>query len=579
MRRCVRFAWGLAAALPCAGSLHGAAGHPRPVPQFRDVTERSGIRFHHVRGSREKDYIVETKGGGCAIFDYDNDGREDIFLTNGSTFEMRERRARPGNVLYRNEGNWRFTDVSQAAGVVGGEGDWPIAAAVADIDNDGWLDLLVTGWGPNRLLRNRGDGTFEDISRAAGVDDPGVSAGAVFADMDCDGCLDLYVTTYLVFEREKVPRRGEVRTCHIRGIPILVGPVGLPKAHDIFYHNNGDGTFSDWSERAGFRAVKPGYGLGAIAGDINQDGWPDIYVANDSTANFLFLNNGDGTVRDVAFECGVAFGESGMAQAGMGTDMGDVRGVGWEDLVVANFENDTNTYYANNEGRFFTDDTAVRGLAAASYPYVGWGVLLFDADCDRHLDLMIGNGHVVPQADQVAGNPGYRQPNQLLLNDGAGRFQDVSALAGAGLAVRGATRGTAMADLDGDGDIDIVCNNIDGPPTLLECVGTPVHAWLGVRLRGRNSNRFGVGAWIGLEDEQGRQIRYLRGGRSWGSHSELVARFGMGTAREIRRLMVLWPTGRAESYPATETRRVVTLTEGEGRSAAWTFFASPPAAR
>ncbi len=550
--------------------LSGGSAGPLPVPRYRDMTAEAGIRFVHLRGSTVKDYIVETKGGGCAVFDYNNDGRDDIFFVNGSTFEHLAAGTGPGNVLYRNDGNWRFTEVGEAAGVA--DRGWGVAAAVGDVDNDGRLDLFVTNWGPNRLYRNRGDGTFEDVTEKAGVGHPGFSAGSVFIDMDRDGFLDLYVTNYLVFEKEKVPRRGEVRTCHIQGIPILIGPVGLPKAHDVFYHNNGDGTFSDWSVRAGFRTVKPGYGLGAIAGDVNQDGWPDLYVANDSTANFLFINKGDGTVEESGFESGTAFSESGMAQAGMGTEMGDVRGIGREDIFVCNYEFDTNTFYTNEGELFFSDETARRGLAAPSYQYVGWAVLFFDANCDRSLDMFIGNGHVVPQADQVRGNPGYRQPNQLFLNDGTGRFTDVSEKAGPGLKVKGTTRGTAFSDLDGDGDRDLVVNNIDGSPTVLECDGAPLGPWLGVRLAGKKSNRFGIGAWVALVDDQGRQLRYMRGERSWGSHSELVVRFGLGTATAIKRLLVLWPSGHAEEYPAPSPSSLVTLNEHAGTKITWPYF-------
>ncbi len=537
------------------------------VPKFRDIAKQAGIDFYHLRGSKEKNYIVETKGGGCAVFDYNGDGRDDIFFVNGSTFEMLEKGAGPGNKLYRNDGNRRFTEVAEEVGVA--DRGWGIACAAGDIDNDGLLDLFVTNWGMNRLYRNCGDGTFEEITEKAGLGRSSFSAGAAFVDMDRDGFLDLYVANYLHFEKEKVPRRGEVRSCHIQGIPILVGPVGLPKVQDVFYHNNGDGTFSDWSRKAGFRAVSPGYGLGAIAGDVNGDGWPDLYVANDSTENFLFLNKGDGTVREVGFEYGVAFSKNGMAQAGMGTEMGDIRGAGREDLFVANFENDINTYYTNQDGTYFTADTNRRGLANPSYQYVSWGVLFFDFDFNRTLDLMVANGHVVTQADQVPGNPGYRQPNQLFLNNGSGRFFDVSDRAGHGFSVKAASRGTAFADLDGDGDRDIVINNIDGSPTVLECEGKPLNPWVAVSLRGSKSNRFGVGAWLVLLDEKGFQLRYMRGERSWGSHSELIVRFGLGDAKSIKGLHVFWPSGRMESFPVPELSRHYTFKEGAGKESQW----------
>ncbi len=557
--------------LACLVPALNARGAPAaPVPRYSDVTKSSGIEFVHRRGGAEKDYIVETKGGGLAVFDYDNDGRDDIYFVNGSTFEDMAKGTAAGNKLYRNEGNWRFTDVTARAGLA--DRGWGIAAAAGDYDNDGRTDLYVSNWGADHLYRNRGDGTFDDVTAVAGITEPDFNASALFVDLDRDGLLDLYVTTYLVFEKDKVPRRGESRTCHIGGIPIMIGPVGLPTAHSTFYHNNGNGTFADWSVRAGFRAVKPGYALGAIACDVDLDNRPDLYIANDSTPNFLFRNKGDGTVEEIGFQAGVAYGGTGMAQAGMGVDMGDLRGTGREDILVANFENDTNTFYANDGDCLFSDWTHRSGIAEPSYPYVGWGVLLLDANCDRTLDLMIGNGHVVPQADRVPGNPGFRQINQLFLNDGAGRFREVTAQAGPGFAVKASTRGTACADLDGDGDLDLVCNNIDGPPTVLRCEGPPLGSWFAVRLTGTKSNRFGVGAWVALTDEKGVQLRYLRGERSWGSHSELVARFGLGDARAPARVAVLWPSGRAEEFPAGVPNRLVTLTEGEGAALTRPFF-------
>ncbi|MGQ9592372.1 MAG: CRTAC1 family protein [Planctomycetota bacterium] len=565
-------ACGLLAALLSALSNAPGAEALR-IPRFRDVAKEAGIDFTHVRGSLEKDYLVETKGGGCAVFDYDGDGREDIYFVNGSTFEDLERGTGPGNLLYRNEGSWRFREVGEAAGVA--DRGWGIACAVADYDDDGRLDLYVTNWGPNRLFRNRGDGTFEDVTEKARVGCPGFSAGAVFADLDRDGWLDLYVANYVVFEKEKTPRRGESPTCQLGGIPILVGPVGLPRAADVYYHNERDGTFSDGTARAGFAAVEPGYGLGAIAGDVNQDGWPDIYVANDSSPNFLFLNRGDGTVEEIGFESGVAFNAHGVAQAGMGTEMGDFSGSGREDIFVCNFENDTNAYYRNEGDLFFVEESSLRGLAAPSYRYVSWSVLAFDANLDGALDLFVGNGHVVPQADRTPVSVGYRQPNQLFLNRGGGRFDDVSAEAGPGLAVRGATRGSAMGDLDGDGDTDLVFNNLDGTPTVLECEGPPLGPWIGVRLASPERNRFAIGAWVGLVEERGRELRYVRAQRSWGSSSETTLRFGLASARAEPRVFVLWPSGREEAFSPGAPGRVATLVEGTGLEAAWPFFEIP----
>lgn len=562
---------------PVTGGASGSA--PRPaarirtsgVPQFRDITAEAGIDFIHVRGSKEKDYIVETKGGGLALFDYDGDRRVDIYLVNGSTFDDLARGTGPEKALYRNDGGLRFRAVAREAGLA--DRTWGIGCVAGDYDNDGDLDLYVTNWGANRLYRNEGDGTFSDATAEAGVGDDGFGAAALLVDMDRDGFLDLYVVNYLEFDRAKTPRRGEAKDCHIRGIPTLVGPVGLPRRHDVFYHNRGDGTFEDVSAAWGFRKVQEiGYGLGAIAGDVDRDGWPDIFVSNDSTPNFLFINKGGGRVEECAFFRACAVGEAGNLQAGMGIDMGDIRGAGIEDIILTTYEADTSTLFVNSGRGFFTGETSARGIAMATFPYVGWGSLFIDVDMDRDLDLALGNGHVVPQADLVEGTMGYRQRNQLLLNDGTGRFREVTEEAGPGLEVRAATRGTACADLDGDGDCELAANNLDGPATLLAAEGPPMAHWLAVRLVGRRSNRFGEGSWIGVIDGAGRQLRYLRGEKSWGSTSEPIARFGLGDVTEVRELLVLWLGGSCERFPVDGADKPVMAIEGRGRPGTWPFW-------
>ncbi|MBN1421338.1 MAG: CRTAC1 family protein [Planctomycetes bacterium] len=550
----------------------GAARIPASgVPQYRDITAEAGIDFIHVRGSKEKDYIVETKGGGLALFDYDGDGRADLYLVNGSTFDDLARGTGPEKGFFRNEGGLRFRRVGREAGIA--DRTWGIGCVAGDYDGDGDIDLYVTNWGANRLYRNEGDGTFTDVTAEAGVGDDGFGAAALFVDMDRDGFLDLYVVNYLQFEREKTPCRGEVKSCHIRGIPTLVGPVGLPKRNDVFYRNRGDGTFEDLSEAWGFRKVKEiGYGLGAIAGDVNRDGWPDIFVSNDTTPNFLFLNQGGGRVKEVAFFWACGVNEAGNLQAGMGIDMGDIRCVGVEDIILTTYEADTSTLFKNSGKSFFNDETSARGLATVTFPHVGWAALFIDVDMDRDLDLALGNGHVVPQADLVQGTKGYRQRNQLLLNDGTGRFREVTDDAGPGFEVRATTRGTACADLDGDGDCELAANNLDGPATLLEAVGPPKAHWLGVRLASRRGNRFGEGSWIGLVDGEGRQLRYLRSERSWGSTSEPVARFGLGDVTEVRELLVLWLGGGCERFPVAGVDRVLLAVEGRGQPGTWPFW-------
>jgi hypothetical protein len=530
---------------------------------FEDRTAKAGITFEHVCGGSEKDYILEVNGGGVALFDHDGDGDLDIFFVNGSRFDQPAAGA-PNDALYRNDGGWKFVEVTRAAGLA--ESAWGCGAAVADVDNDGDLDLYVTNYGPDELWLNDGDGTFTASGASSGASDPGWGASATFFDYDRDGWVDLFVVRYLVFDRSLVNPRGK-NACQYKGQEILCGPVGLPKEHGRLYRNLGGGKFRDVSEEAGLLAVGAGYGLGVVAGDYDGDGWPDLYVAADTTPNLLLRNRGDGTFEDAGMAAGAALNDAAVAQAGMGVDFGFVRNAVHEDLFVVNYEDDSNTYYRNDGDGFFTEITSTIGLATPSFPYLGWGAFFADLDLDADLDIFVANGHVVPQADAVPSSPGYRQRNMVFLNDGSGRFTDASATCGPGLGVKKSSRGAAAGDLDGDGDLDIAVNDIDDRATVLECAGRPLGHWLAVRAAGTRSNRAAIGAVVRLMAGGRWQARRIRASSSYASVCELDARFGLGGLSAVEKLLVEWPAGGVESFPVSGVDRLVSVVEGQGTAA------------
>ena len=531
-------------------------------PSFAEVTERSGIAFVASHGSRQKDWITEVNGSGVALFDYDADGDLDIYFVNGSISGPGIAGKAPGNVLYRNDGDWRFRDVTRETGV--GDTGWGHGTAVADVDNDGDLDLYVTNRGPNVLYLNRGDGTFER-ARDSGAEDAGWGSCACFADFDGDGLVDLFVANYIDrFQRVAAKRRGSP-DCTYKGKAVFCGPGGLKPAHDVLLLNAGGGRFRDASEAWGLRRVEPGFGLGALVVDIGRDGRPDLLVANDTQANFLFLNAGGRRFQEAALFLGLAYNDYGVAQAGMGLASGDVRGLGRTDIFVTNFEDDTNTLYlVGSDGRFFMEGTFPAGLGGPSYRHLGWGTFCFDAEGDGDLDLFVANGHVMPQMDEVRSSPGYRQRNQLFVNDGRGTFREAK---DAGLTAKESSRGAACGDLDGDGDPDIVVTNMDGRPTLLENRSAPA-TWLAVRLRGGPSNRAAIGARVVLAYSTRRAERTIQSGMSYASQCELAARFALGDTEKVDAIEVFWPSGLVETFPGFPCPRPVhrvTLVEGSGK--------------
>jgi enediyne biosynthesis protein E4 len=527
-------------------------GPPSPV-QFEEVP---GLDARTWCGGPTKDHILESGGSGVAVFDYDGDGRPDIYLVTAFELDGARRRIPHRNVLYRNLGGWKFKDVSREAGV--DAAGWGSGACAADYDDDGDLDLYVTSWGPNLLYRNRGDGTFVDAAGAAGVQAGGWSTGCTFFDADADGDLDLYVARYVHTTWDEL--LSAQRTLVWRGGPkTMVGPVGLPGEADLFFENRGDGTFREATQAAGLTDAAPAYGFGVVATDYDDDGRVDLFVANDTNPNFLYHNVGQGRFESVGLLSGVALNAEGRAQAGMGVDSGDYDGDGHLDLVVTNFAHDTDTLYRNQGGGQFEDVTAATGLAVPTFVPLAWGTALFDADLDGRLDLFMANGHIHAEVDRFpALQETFRQKNLLFLNEGTA-FRDVSATAGGGLQVQKSSRGLATGDLDGDGDLDVLVGNMDDVPTLLENRQKTGHRWVAFRLRKPGRNRFAIGARVTLQAGGRRQVREVRSGGGYLSQSDLDVHFGLGTHAGTVDVEVRLPGGARWRWSAVPSGRLHVL--------------------
>ena len=499
---------------------------------FADMSSAWGLTRPHTGGGLEKRYIVEAKGGGAALLDAEGDGDLDIYWVNGARLEEPERGGK--NALYRNDGETGFTDVAAALGVPGY--GWGMGALSADYDNDGDADLYVTCLRQNILYRNDGRGGFADVTAHAGVEAPEWSTGAAMGDFDLDGDLDLYVANYVDFELETTRPLG----AQWKGRDVFVGPASLPAVPDLFYRNNGDGTFNDITAASGLGRGDPGYGLGVLFADITSDGDADLYIANDSTPNFLYSNSGDGTFTDIGLRANAAFNEMGLPQAGMGVALGDYDNDGAVDLFVSNFEDDYNTLYRNGGDGTFKDMSFTVGLARPSLPFVGFGTVFLDYDNDADLDLYVANGHVYPQIESAGSAAAYGQANHLYDNDG-GQFTLVwpaeeSARTGA------VSRGAVGGDFDDDGRLDLFVTNLNEPPTLLRNVAGQ-HNWLGLRLVGATANRQGVGARVNLWSGGRRQRRDVLCGGSFLSSGDRRLHFGLGEATAVDSLHVHWPGG------------------------------------
>lgn len=566
---------------------------------FTDMTRSAGLSvFHRRSGGAAKDYILEAKGGGLALLDADGDGALDVYLVNGATFDaLRGREEAPPAALFRSNRDGTYTDVTDAAGVA--NRGWGQGACTGDYDNDGDDDLYVTNFGPNRLFRNEGKGRFAEVAQAAGVSLGGWSTGCAFGDYDGDGRLDLFVAGYIVLDLERLPpapegsagarvaARDEAKaegpgmqapyrpgasSCRYRGQPAMCGPRGLKGAPDHLFRNAGDGTFTDVSVAAGVADANGYYGIGVAFFDFDDDGRLDLFVANDSSPNHLYKNRGDGTFQDVSFASGAAFNEAGQEQAHMGVAVGDYDGDGRLDLHVTNFENDANILYHNEGGGLFSETTYPAGVGNASVPFVGWGTNFLDYDNDAWPDLFVANGHVYPWVGELDWNTSYEQRVLLFRNLKGGKFAEVGRGGGEGLSVARSLRGSATGDLDDDGDIDVVANSIDGEPLLLRNDGgNRAGHWLRVRLVGdpsRRCPRDATGSQVFLTAGGARQRGDVASGRSVMSQSDRRVHFGLGASTRVERLEVRWANGPTVAYevPAIDTEIVIDQARGVVRA-------------
>jgi hypothetical protein len=545
-------------------ALAGRAGGAEAVADFRDLAAAAGLSARTVIGGEHtKQYILETTGGGVAIVDYDSDGWPDIFLVNGASLAPSSTDAAPVSHLYRNRGDGTFADVTEKAGVAGT--GWGQGVCAGDYDNDGHVDLFVTYYGHQILYRNNGDGTFSDVTRRSGLSfsRPRWNAGCAFLDFNRDGRLDLFVSAYVDYADAMRYPPGSRDNCSWKGLVVMCGPHGLTGSQNALFRGNADGTFSDVSEAAGLLKARPAFGLTPLVLDYDNDGWPDVYVANDSNASLLFHNNGNGTFKEVGLQAGVALNGDGRAQAGMGVSAGDYNRDGWLDIVKTNFDDDTTSLYRNLGGGAFDDVTATGGLGVNTR-YLGWGTGFVDVDLDSWPDIFIVNGHVYPQADRIGGRYSYDQQKLLYRNLGNGRFEDVSMRAGPGVLARKAARGAAFGDLFNAGRQDVVVNNMHDAPSLLHDCAPPAGHSLVVQLIGTRSNRSAIGARVTVLVAGRRLIDEVRSGGSFCSQNDLRVHVGLGTRTRVDRIDVAWPSGAAEAISGIDADQLVVIREGEG---------------
>ena len=527
----------------------GTAASQSPI--FVDATTEAGIDFKHNKGTTEHKHIIETMGSGTVFFDYDTDGDPDLYFVNSGSVPQ-ETPQTIGNVLYRNEGDGRFTDVTEISGI--GDTGYGMAASAADIDNDGDLDLYVANFRQDKLYRNNGDGTFTDITEAAGIDNTLWSIAAVYLDFDVDGDLDIFVVNYLVYELS-------MPVSIYKGIVGYGHPRSYQGTPDVLYRNNGDGTFTNIAETAGVTNPVEGRGMAAVAWDYDQDGLPDIYVANDTNRNFLYHNNGDGTFTDESVFIGVGYDDRGVAEGSMGVDCADYNGDGWFDLIVANSEKAT--LYKNEEGFFFADVTADSGLEKPTLPFVGFSPLFLDYDNDGHLDMFCANGHPQDVTEALGGNETYAQRDQIFQNNGDGTYTEISATAGTYFSETLVGRAAATADYDNDGDPDIVIMNSDQRAVLLRNDGGNTKNYLSIKLVGTQSNRDGIGAKVTVKTGNMTQIREVKSGSSYASGSDTRLLFGLGENQDVEKVSIVWQSGTTQELRDVSVNQILTIMESE----------------
>jgi hypothetical protein len=547
---------------------------------FTNVARESGLNAKTIYGGEHKNkYLLETTGSGVAFYDYDNDGWLDIFLVNGTRLEGFPKGQEPTSHLFKNNRDGTFTDVTVKAGLA--HSGWGQGVCIGDYDNDGFDDLFVTYYDKNVLYHNNGDGTFTDVSEKAGVAGTKTrwGSGCAFVDYDRDGHLDLFVANYIDMDLATAPV-PESGPCLYKGVMVACGPPGLNGGKNILYHNNGDGTFTDVSEAAGIMGANGTYGLGVLTGDFDNDGWPDIYVANDSTASALYQNKKNGKFVDVGLEAGCVLSPDGKPQAGMGVSAADYDLDGNLDIVKTNFAGDTPSLYHNRGNWNFEDTTFTAGLGSHTQ-YLGWGCGFFDFDNDGWPDILLCNGHVYPEVEQLKTEAGYAQRKLLYRNLRNGRFEDISMQVGAGISDPVAARGCAFGDFDNDGDIDVVVNTVNDYPQLLRCDSKSRNNWIKVKTIGTKSNRSGIGARLKCitrppdEKDMHQQIDEVRSGGSYYSQNDLRIHFGLGKAEKVELLEIRWPSGQVEQIKNIAANQLIFVKEGEGISRTMQFSKKP----
>jgi enediyne biosynthesis protein E4 len=541
--------------------------------QFEDIASKVGLDALNVYGGDiHKEFIIETTGNGAIIFDYDNDGWPDIYLPNGSTIEGFPKDDTPTGHLYHNNQDGTFTDVTARAGLV--HSGWGQGGCVGDYDNDGYLDLLVTYWGQNALYHNNGDGTFTDISGKAGLQTlrNEWSTGCSFVDYDRDGKVDIFLARYVDFSYDSVPRPGHGPWCQWKGINVMCGPRGLKPGTNALYHNNGDGTFTDVSRKSGLLATMGCYGFTSLTSDFDQDGWPDIYVACDSTPSLLYHNNHDGTFIEIGKKAGIAYNEDGSEQAGMGLSGDDFRHSGYQDIVKTNFSDDTPTLYLNRGDNNFDDVTYSAGLGRIK-SWLGWGVQFYDFDNSGWPGILIVNGHVYPEVDGKALGTSYREPKVAYYNLRNGTFANITADSGAPLSEHHSARGLALGDFFNDGRQEALVNNMNEKPSLYYNTA-PVENWITLNLTGVKSNRAALGASVTLEQCGDKRQQEVRSGDGYISQSDLRLHFGLGRSLKAEKIVIHWPSGLVETLSNLAANRYYLVREGHGVDSTKTKSAS-----
>jgi hypothetical protein len=553
--------------LPAADPFHVPIqpGAPFDV-NLTDVAYEAGLRDVCVFGNNiTKRWIIETTGCGIAFFDYDNDGWPDIFMVNGTTLNGFPKNQGPSNHLYHNNRNGTFTDVTGKAGLQ--RTGWGQGVCVGDYDNDGWDDVFITYWGQNALYHNNGDGTFTDVTEKAGLSRsealPRWNTGACFLDYDRDGHLDLFIANYVALDLKETPALGAGKYCHWKGVPVMCGPRGLPPSHNLLYHNNGDGTFTEVTAQSGILKTPGHYAFTALTGDFDNDGWPDIYVACDSTPSILYHNNHNGTFTDIGIAAGCGLNGDGNVQAGMGATAGDYNCDGWLDIFKTNFSDDTSSLYLNDGHGSFTDATYDAGIGLNTQ-WLGWGCGFVDLDNDGWADLLLANGHVYPEVEKASINEPFKEPKVVYRNLRNGRFEDVSKRAGPGVGLLRSARGVAIGDFDNDGSIDVVINNMNDPPTLLRNGNLTKNHWLKVKVLGVKSNRSGIGARVRVVAGLHSQIDEVRSGGSYISQNELRLHFGLGPVDKADLVEVKWPSGMLDRIKSVKANQTILVQEGAG---------------